>query len=96
MIFSRRIVSMVGRLLVLDYTMPFSFALTGQQITADLQSQLSNGSEIIYTSQAAYDSNFAPRYSITAPPTYQIAVKPAVVDDVQKIVSYAKTVVTGK
>lgn len=52
---------MICGLLVLDYTSNFAFAqLTGQQILSDLQSQLSNGSEVIYTSQDVF-SSFTPR-----------------------------------
>ncbi|POS72646.1 hypothetical protein DHEL01_v208963 [Diaporthe helianthi] len=66
-----------------------SALLTGKQATHDLRVQLSNQSEVVYTSDAAYDSDFTPRYNIAEAPSYQIAVKPALVDDVQKIVSYA-------
>lgn len=65
----------------------FRIALTGQQATKALLAQLSNQSEVVCTSDAAYDTDFTPRYNIAGPPSYQIAVKPALVDDVQKIVS---------
>ena len=64
-----------------------SALLTGKQATHDLRDQLSNQSEVVCTSDAAYDSDFTPRYNIAGAPSYQIAVKPALVDDVQKIVS---------
>lgn len=79
---------LAGVLSLLGPNPHFAFALTGQQATKALRAQLSNQSEVVCTSDAAYDSDFTPRYNIAGPPSYQIAVKPALVDDVQKIVSH--------
>ncbi|KAH8697263.1 hypothetical protein BGW36DRAFT_427229 [Talaromyces proteolyticus] len=66
-------------------------ALTGQQIAFALQAELSSGSEVVLTSNtSAYPAkNFTPRYNIATPPTYTVAVKPALAVDVQKVVQYA-------
>lgn len=79
---------LLGGLMILDHAAILAFALTGEQITQDLQSQLSIGSDIVFVSQTTLDSNFTARYSISAPPTYKVAVKTGLVDDVQKTVSW--------
>lgn len=91
MIIPRSITLLLGGLLLaVDQTSILTFALTAQQIGQDLQSQLSSGSEIVATSQATYDADFTPRYSISAPPSYVVGVRAALVDDVQKTVSCFK------
>jgi hypothetical protein len=62
-------------------------ALTGQQIAQDLQASLSTGSGIYLSSNPEYNIKITPRWDVYDPPTYVVAVKPALVGDVQKVVS---------
>lgn len=70
-------------LLALGHAAVSARPLTGQHIAEDLRSQLSTASEIISPSEASYATDFTPRYNIAASPTYIVAVKPALVTDVQ-------------
>jgi hypothetical protein len=84
MMISASLLPLLAGLTVLQ---PAVWGLTGQQIVSDLRAQLSSGSEIVLTSDAAYASDFTARFDITAPPTYSVGVKPALAGDVQKVVS---------
>lgn len=52
----------------------------------DIKSLLSSGSEVILTSDPNYAVDFQARFETSAPPSYIIGVKPALISDVQKIV----------
>lgn len=86
MILRRLSVFLWALLVALGHATIFARPLTGQQIAENLRSQLSTASEIISPSEASYATDFTPRYNIAAPPTYIVAVKPALVTDVQTIV----------
>lgn len=75
-------------LALLQATVCSSHPLTGPRITEDLRAQLSPRAEVVNTTDSAvWPEEFRPRYNIVAPPTYIVAVKPATVGDVQKLVS---------
>lgn len=86
MVILRRLSVLLWTLLALAHATPSARPLTGQQIAEDLRSELSAASEVISPSEASYATDFTPRYNIAAPPTYTVAVKPALVTDVQTIV----------
>lgn len=77
-----RMVSMLSLLLAL----PCALALTGQQIVDGLSPSLSSGSAVYLASDPAYAKQITPRWDVYDPPTYVVAVKPAVVEDVQAVV----------
>ncbi|KAI4954153.1 hypothetical protein J4E91_001863 [Alternaria rosae] len=66
-------------------------AVTTQQIQTDLSSNLSNGSQVILTTDSSYPTDFTQRWSIytKAEPAYAVAAKPTTVGDVQTILRYA-------
>ena len=68
-----------------------AFAVTPQQIHADLANVLSRESEVVFTTDPSYSTNFTQRWTVYsgADPTYTIAAKPATIKDVQTIVQYA-------
>lgn len=68
-----------------------ALALTGQQIAADLQAFLSSGSSVYLPSDPDYAENTTTRWDVYAPPTYVVAVKPALIEDIQKVVSIPHT-----
>lgn len=86
MVILRRRSGLLWALLALGHATVSARPLTGQQIAEDLRSQLSTASEIISPSEASYATDFTPRYNIAAPPTYIVAVKPALVTDIQTTV----------
>ena len=61
-------------------------ALTGPEIAAYFKQHLSAGSSVYLPSDSNYTTQVAQRWDIFAPPTYIVAVKPALPKDVQKIV----------
>lgn len=65
-------------------------AITTQQIQTDLYSNLSNGSQIVLTTDSSYPTDFTQRWSIyeKAEPAYAVAAKPATTKDVQTILRY--------
>lgn len=87
MVILRRLSVLLWALLALGDATVSARPLTGQQIAEDLRSELSEASEVISPSEASYATDFTPRYNIAAPPIYTVAVKPALVTDVQTIVS---------
>jgi hypothetical protein len=65
-------------------------SLSYEQIAADLEALLSDGSDVqLLADGSDWPSDFTPRWSITTPPSYRVAAKPRVVEDVQHIVTYA-------
>ena len=66
-------------------------AVTTQQIQTDLSSHLSNGSQVIFTTDASYPTDFTQRWSVytKAEPVYAVAAKPATARDLQTILRYA-------
>ena len=68
-----------------------AYAVASQQIQADLINTLSRGSEVVFTTDHSYSTNFTQRWSIYSEcdPTYNVAAKPATTKDVQTIVKYA-------
>lgn len=69
-----------------------ALAKTAEQIRNDLQALLSSSSKVVLTGSPDYaSSNFTQRWTLYEPalPTYNVAAKPATVQDVQKIVVYA-------
>lgn len=69
-----------------------ALAKSADQIRSDLQAILSPSSQVVFTSSPDYaTSNFTQRWTLYGPalPTYNVAAKPATVQDVQKIVVYA-------
>lgn len=84
----RRLSILLWALLALGHATVSARPPTGQRIAADLRSQLSAASEVVCPSEASYATDFTPRYNIAAPPTYTVAVKPALVADVQTIVGF--------
>lgn len=70
----------------LSYATNSAWPLTREQVADDLRSQLSVASEIVSSSETSYITDFTPRFNVAAPPTYTIAVKPALVTDVQRVV----------
>lgn len=86
MFVSQAILCLVLGLFSSGYNPIFAFAVSADQIVQDLQSRLSSASNIIHTSDGVHTTQYTPRYSISDPPTYQVSVRPALVDDVQKTV----------
>lgn len=76
---------------VLLYLSRAVLALTGQQIAQDLRASLSAGSAVYLPSDPGYATDTTPRWDVYAPPTYVVAVKPGLVEDVQKVVSTPST-----
>lgn len=68
-----------------------AWAIPAAQIVSDFQSQLSSGSEVILTSDPTYAQNFTQRFEASNSPTYIVGVKPALVTDVQQVVSDSLT-----
>ncbi|TGO20463.1 hypothetical protein BPAE_0294g00090 [Botrytis paeoniae] len=70
-------------------------AMTALQVAEGLQASLSSGSSIFLSSNVQYSEQITPRWDVYEPPTYQVAVKPALIEDVKAIVSihiqYAST-----
>ena len=66
-------------------------AATTQQIQTDLSSNLSNGSQVIFTTDSSYPTDFTQRWSVytKAEPVYAVAAKPATARDLQTILRYA-------
>ncbi|KAK4180906.1 6-hydroxy-D-nicotine oxidase [Triangularia setosa] len=62
---------------------------SGPQIVQDLSAQLSNGSDVILASDASYAKDFTQRFSVSKPPSFAVAVKPAHAADVRQVVQYA-------
>ncbi|KAL2289903.1 hypothetical protein FJTKL_01183 [Diaporthe vaccinii] len=79
MVILRRLSVLLWALLALGDATVSARPLTWQQIAEDLRSELSAASEVISPSEASYATDFTPRYNIAAPPTYTVAVKPALV-----------------
>jgi len=66
-------------------------AVTTQQVVTDLSSNLSNGSQVVFTTDSSYSTDFTQRWSIydKAEPAYAVAAKPATARDLQTILRYA-------
>lgn len=79
--------STVSLLLAGLASLPCALALTGQQIAAGLKPSLSSGSAVYLASDSQYAKEVTPRWDVYDPPTYVVAVKPAIVEDVQAVVS---------
>jgi hypothetical protein len=63
-----------------------SEALNGPQIAYDLQSILSPGSGIYLPTDANWTTETTQRFNTWSAPTYVVSVKPALKEDVQKVV----------
>lgn len=82
----------VGSLVLLaaSVTALFPFtanAINGTLVAQDFRRILSPGSGIYLPSDANWENETTQRWDLWNPPTYVISVKPALVEDVQKIVS---------
>jgi hypothetical protein len=64
----------------------FANCLTNNQIAKDLSSVLSVESSIYTASEPEFLTNITARFDVYSPPSYGVAVKPARVQDVQKVV----------
>ncbi|KAG9235758.1 hypothetical protein BJ875DRAFT_482938 [Amylocarpus encephaloides] len=64
-------------------------ALAGAQIAQDLRSTLSSRSRIYLPTDEGWPNEITQRFNSWNGPTYVVAVKPAVKEDVQKVVKYA-------
>ena len=62
------------------------WAMTGPQVAAYFQENLSSGSSVHLPSDSNYTTQVAQRWDIFAPPTYIVAVKPALPQDIQRVV----------
>ncbi len=60
-----------------------------QSVEDDLKALLSSNSEVVLRSNPTYTEDFTPRYNTAGEPTYIVGVKPALVTDVQKVVSHS-------
>ncbi|GAB1312716.1 FAD-linked oxidoreductase azaL [Madurella fahalii] len=60
-----------------------------QAIAGDLRALLSPQSQIVMTSDASYHTDFVQRFSISRPPSFDVAVKPVSAADVSQVVWYA-------
>ena len=78
-------------LLIASALAQHAFAVTPQQIQIDLAKTLSRSSEVILTTNPSNSTEFTQRWTIYSKsrPDFDVAVKPATVEDVQKIVQYA-------
>ena len=62
-------------------------ALTSFEIADYLKESLSSGSSVHLTNDTNPTNQIEPRWDLFAPPTYSVAVKPALPVDIQRIVS---------
>lgn len=69
------------------YIIHNAVAITAQQIAEDLLASLSTGSSVFLLSSSQFSEQITPRWDVYEPPTYQLAVKPALTEDIQAIVS---------
>ncbi|KAK7957011.1 FAD-binding domain-containing protein [Apiospora aurea] len=70
---------------------PSTLALTDPQTVYDaLSAILLPSSELVLVSDNAYQRDFTPRYNLAEAPTYLVGVRPAVAEDVIKVVTYAR------
>ncbi|PQE24169.1 6-hydroxy-D-nicotine oxidase protein [Rutstroemia sp. NJR-2017a BVV2] len=77
---------------VLSYLISNVLGLTAQRIAHDLRASLSPQSSVFLPSNGSSLENtegVTPRWDVYAPPSYVLAVKPFVIEDVQTIVKYA-------
>lgn len=63
-------------------------AINGTLVAQDFRAILSQGSGIYLPSDENWEDETTQRWNLWNAPTYVISVKPALVEDVQKIVSY--------
>ncbi|KAK8051166.1 FAD binding domain protein [Apiospora rasikravindrae] len=70
---------------------PSALALTGPQTVFDaLSAILLPSSEVVLVSDDTYQKDFTPRYNLAEAPAYIVGVRPAVAEDVVKVVTYAR------
>ncbi|RYP89867.1 hypothetical protein DL770_004019 [Monosporascus sp. CRB-9-2] len=63
--------------------------MSPQTIYDDLRAILSSGSEVVLKEDPTYTRDFTPRYNTAGEPSYVVGVKPALVTDVQRVLTYA-------
>ena len=71
------------------------YALTGEQIARDLGPKLSSDASIYFPNTAAYADDVTPWWDTFIDPSYVVAIQPAVVADVQLVVSLSCKLPSG-